>query len=252
MMKRDAERALEHFRTQGVDIRDPFKLFYVDGALPHAVVECALRAFPDRADLDSWEVSRIGDVESKRRSTWTSEYDIPEGARDVVQFMNSALFLRFMSERFDIPKIMPDPYFTGGGLNESLRGDYLDVHIDGNYHDASGLNRRLNAILYLNPEWDTAWGGGFGMYTDGGKTLAHELAPIFNRLVVFETSDTSFHGFPEPLACPEGVSRRSIILYYYTKAQHDASKVQYADPHSAMWVKHGVRDKSFQTARPFT
>ena len=252
MTKQEAERALAHFTNRGIDLTDPFKLFYVDNAFPREVAERAMRAFPASDDLASWEVSKIGDVESKRRSMWRSEYDIPEGVSEVVQFMNSALFLQFMAERFAIPKIMPDPYFTGGGLNESLRGDYLDVHIDGNYHDASGLNRRLNAILYLNPEWDIAWGGGLGMYTDGGKTLVRELTPVFNRLVVFETSDTSFHGFPEPLTCPESVSRRSVILYYYTKAQHDASKVQYADPHSAMWVKHGVRDKNFNSSRPFT
>ena len=48
---------------------------------------------------------------------------------------------------------MPDPYFTGGGLNITERGGLLDVHVDGNYHDASGLNRRLNILIYFNPGW---------------------------------------------------------------------------------------------------
>ena len=52
-----------------------------------------------------------------------------------------------------IKKIIPDPYFTGGGLNVTTKGGLLDVHVDGNYHDATGLNRRLNAILYLNPNY---------------------------------------------------------------------------------------------------
>ena len=64
---------------------------------------------------------------------------------------------------------MPDPYFTGGGLNETAKGGLLDVHIDGNYHDASGLNRRMNAIFFLNPDWNDEWGGQFGLYDSKGE-----------------------------------------------------------------------------------
>ncbi len=58
-----------------------------------------------------------------------------------------------LAELFEIPKLVPDPYFTGGGLNITMPGGLLDVHVDGNYHDATGLNRRMNVILYLNPNW---------------------------------------------------------------------------------------------------
>ena len=36
------------------------------------------------------------------------------------------------------------------------------------------------------------------------------------RVVVFLTTDFSFHGHPHPLTAPEGRVRRSIALYYYT------------------------------------
>jgi len=61
--------------------------------------------------------------------------------------MNSSYFLQAMGERFGIPKVLPDPNFTGGGLNATKPGGLLDVHVDGNYHDAAGLNRRLNALI---------------------------------------------------------------------------------------------------------
>ena len=41
--------------------------------------------------------------------------------------------------------------------------------------------------------------------------------PLWNRAVVFSTTDESYHGHPDPLTSPAGVFRNSIALYYYTK-----------------------------------
>jgi Rps23 Pro-64 3,4-dihydroxylase Tpa1-like proline 4-hydroxylase len=86
-----------------------------------------------------------------------------------VRILNSAPFLQAMSKVMGIQKIIPDPYFTGGGLNVTMRGGLLDVHVDGNYYDATGLNRRLNALVYLNPNWQEEWGGEFGVYDAEGE-----------------------------------------------------------------------------------
>lgn len=40
--------------------------------------------------------------------------------------------------------------------------------------------------------------------------------PIANRAVIFATSETSFHGHPEPMRLPKGTYRKSIALYYYS------------------------------------
>ena len=93
---------------------------------------------------------------------------------------------------------MPDPYFTGGGLNITERGGLLDVHVDGNYHDASSLNRRINILFYFNKRWKK-WGGEFGIYSNNGKKVIKKIPPIFNRLIAFDTHDYSFHGLPNPI-----------------------------------------------------
>lgn len=46
------------------------------------------------------------------------------------------------------------------------------------------------------------------------------VAPIFNRCVVFNTSLKSFHGHPDPLNTPEHVTRKSLAFYYYTREPH--------------------------------
>ena len=46
--------------------------------------------------------------------------------------------------------------------------------------------------------------------------LRKSIAPLFNRLVVFNTTKHSFHGHPKPLNTPPSVTRKSLALYYFT------------------------------------
>jgi hypothetical protein len=46
-----------------------------------------------------------------------------------------------------------------------------------------------------------------------------KAAPLFNRMVVFSTTDFSYHGHPDTLQCPEGMTRKSLALYYYTNGR---------------------------------
>jgi len=57
------------------------------------------------------------------------------------------------------------------------------------------------------------------LWDRGMKAKARSVAPLFNRCVIFNTDATSYHGHPDPLACPERVTRKSIALYYYTASQ---------------------------------
>ena len=230
----------------------PFKHLYCDNFFSTEFANALLDSFPKLDNSDLWDSSNDPEIEVKMRSKWQSEFDIPDTIIDAIRVLNSSLFLKSVSEKFDIPKLMPDPYFTGGGLNVTVSGGLLDVHVDGNYHDASGLNRRINAILYLNPGWQEGWGGEFGLYDETGDNLIKKIAPIHNRLVIFDTNDKSFHGLPDPLNFPEGHARRSIILYYYTKDERPTNQVTVKQPHSALWKKKGVLDKRGNKTRDFS
>ena len=229
---------------------EPFKHAVIDDFFSAAFAQELLSRFPD-VNSEAWDRANDHDIEVKLRTKWTSEFDIPEGLVDAVRIMNSSMMLRAMSDLFGIPKLMPDPYFTGGGLNVTVKGGLLDVHVDGNYHDASGLNRRINAIVYLNPGWQEGWGGEFGLYDSTGDNLIKKIAPLHNRLVVFDTNDYSFHGLPDPLNFPPETNRKSIILYYYTKEPRPASQISVEQPHSALWKKRGLTDKRGNKTRNF-
>ena len=228
----------------------PYKHLVIDNFFDAALADICLKKFPD-LESESWEHANDADIEIKYRTTWKSEFDIPDGIVDAVRILNSSLFLKAMSSRFGIEKIVSDPYFTGGGLNVTKTGGLLDVHVDGNYHDATGLNRRLNALVYLNPTWQPEWGGEFGIYDENGDKCLKEVAPLFNRLVIFDSHDKSFHGLPAPLNFPEGETRKSILLYYYTKEPRPDHQIAVQDPHSALWKKRGLLDKRGNKTREF-
>ena len=220
----------------------PFKYTVIDNFLSANLANEAMNGFPPLSD-PCWEHSKDKGIEVKSRTMWKSEFDIPEHIVDVIRIVNSSLILTAMSDLFEIPKLMPDPYFSGGGLNVSEKNGHLDVHVDGNYHDASGLNRRMNLLIYFNPNWKEDWGGEFGIYTDEGNTLVKAVPPLFNRCVIFDSHDKSFHGLPNPIKFPNDDPRRSIILYYYTKAERPADQTEVREPHSALWRSKGLVDK---------
>jgi hypothetical protein len=231
--------------------KKPFPHIFIDNFFYPKFANDLLESFP-ALDSESWERTNDPEIEVKMRSKWQSEFDIPDNIVDAIRVLNSSLFLKSISKIFNIPKLMPDPYFSGGGLNVTVSGGLLDVHVDGNYHDASGLNRRINAILYLNPGWQKGWGGEFGLYDETGDKLIKKIAPIHNRLVIFDTNDKSFHGLPDPLNFPDGHARRSIILYYYTKDKRPIDQVTVDNPHSALWKKKGGLDKRGNKTRDFS
>lgn len=228
----------------------PFKHLVIDNFFDDHFAKSCMAAFPSTED-PSWEYTNDANIEIKYRTTWKSEFDIPDGLIDAINILNSAQILKSLGDRFGIPKLVPDPYFSGGGLNITKQGGLLDVHVDGNYHDATGLNRRMNIIIYFNPNWQFGWGGEFGLYDENGDRCLKEVEPLFNRMVCFDSHDKSFHGLPNPLNFPEGEDRKSIILYYYTKESRPIEQTVVGEPHSALWKKRGLHDKHGNKTRNF-
>ena len=252
-LKKIAEYCSERILNSKLDteyFKTPFQHIVLDKFLDSNLAEELDKSFPGLDD-PQWQHSNDEGIEIKSRTNWSSEFDIPDGIVDAVRIFNSAPILRAIGNRLNIPKLVPDPYFTGGGLNITPREGLLDVHVDGNYHDATGLNRRVNLLLYLNKGWEPEWGGEFGIYDNSGEDLQKAIPPIFNRCVIFDTHDKSYHGLPNPLNFPDGELRRSIILYYYTYANRKNSDVVVKDPHSALWRSKNFTDKKGKKKRDF-
>jgi hypothetical protein len=93
------------------------------------------------------------------------------------------------------------------------------VHADFNKHPVFNLDRRLNALLYLNKDWKEEYGGHLELWNRDVTRCEAKILPVFNRLAVFGTTDFTFHGHPNPLQCPEGTTRKSLALYYFSNGR---------------------------------
>jgi hypothetical protein len=123
---------------------------------------------------------------------------------------------------FGIPDLVMET--VGGGYHCIEPGGYLKVHTDFTRSPRSNLFRRLNLLVYLNEDWQDP-GGRLELWDGGGPAAV--VTPEFNRTLVFQTSDHSWHGHPTPAAR----WRRSVAAYFFTAAAPDG----YAGDHSTIW-----------------
>lgn len=142
--------------------------------------------------------------------------------RQLYELIASRAFLDWMGEVTGIPDLLFDPAMFGGGTHENLHGQDLDPHVDFNYDEAQQLHRRLNLIVYLNRDWRMEWGGALELHSNPrrpGENQCHAFNPVFNRAVLFETNERSWHGFPKIDLPPEERhrSRKSVSIYLYTR-----------------------------------
>jgi hypothetical protein len=113
---------------------------------------------------------------------------------------------------------VPDPTLEGGGLHQSARVAFLNMHADFTmHHHHKNWHRRINLILYQNPGWKTEWSGAIELWDKSMQHCVTRVPPLLNHALIF---NTTYHGFSEPITCPEGVSRKSLALYYYTIEAH--------------------------------
>ena len=156
-------------------------------------------------------------IEKKRTvQNWTK---FPKSVYSAMTELVSQEFtdhLRFMTGE---EELVADFGLHGGGMHLHQAGDYLNVHLDYDIHPKLNMKRKLNIIIYLNPEWQVSWRGNLGLWshdeeTNQPKELESSIIPIFNRAVLFDTTQNSWHGVTEGIFCPKDQYRKSLALYY--------------------------------------
>ena len=202
----------------------PFPHIVVDDFLDPDVLRKIIDEFP------STEQKRYFDRDQERLKFQFNPQEVSSGlVRNLFAELNSEAFLGFLEEMTGIEGLISDPYFDGGGLHETKRGGHLGIHADFNVHGRLKCERKLNLLVYLNEDWKQEYGGQLELWDREMKDCVVRVAPVFDRAVIFNTALDSFHGHPDPLACPPERSRRSIATYYYAALEDGYSAVPQRD-----------------------
>lgn len=196
-------------------VAEPFPHVVIDNFLPPSVLEPVLAEFPEPRDVE-WD--SFDNAREIKLALSDTERMGPATRRLLAEF-NSQVFVAFLERLTGMSGLVPDPHYVGGGLHQIRTGGFLKVHADFNLHDGLGLDRRLNGLLYLNKDWEEAWGGHLQLWNRDMSSCVHKVLPVFNRFLLFSTTDDANHGHPDPLCCPSDRARRSMALYYYSNGR---------------------------------
>ncbi len=216
------DREMDTLR-QTFEAAKPFPHLTLDGFFDAEILDQVDAEFPEAGNRD-W-------------ITWDNENEIKQTSRGLMDLgpmtqllllqLNSAPFLARIEEITGIKGLVWDPLFHGAGLHESHRGGWLNIHADWTGHPTLPMIRRLNLIIYLNKNWEKDWKGALTLQDPEGAHADVDVEPVFNRAVLFPTTEHTLHGFPDPLQCPANRSRRSISVYYWSADPDEVRKATY-------------------------
>lgn len=218
------------------DSARPFRHVVIDNFLKPEIADALLEQFPGVKD-PSKLLNEFGTPNPKSAISEVRSLAAPYVEMD--DYIQTDEFLNAMSVITGIPDLRYDPWYYGAGTHENFHTAGLDAHYDFNIHPKTAYHRRLNAIVYLNKDWNPDWKGEIAFHTDPWDLKNDQktsVDPVFNRCVVFETTENSWHSVT-PVDLPEDLrhlSRKSFTIYLYTETR---PREETAPEHGTVYVQ---------------
>lgn len=195
-------------------IDTPTRHFFVDDLLPPDVAAAIYNAFPTRGEGFTRQNSM-----RERKSTSKNLCVLPGVLTDITYAFQDPLVIEAIADITGMKWLEPDPKLYAGGLSMMFRGDFLNPHIDNSHNVSRTRYRRLNLLYYCSPGWTLEHGGNFSLWDEGVRKPS-VIVSRFNRLLVMETNNTSWHSvFPVLVDSP----RCCVSNYYFSPQSPDGS-----------------------------
>ena len=222
-LQRDTDKLKNEWNS-----KTPFRYLSFNDFFKADKVEDIYNEYP-KIDNGVWDNTTYINQKNKFQKT---QFENDSVIKKVFEELNSNAFLTWLSEVTGISDLIADKELFGGGLHQSVKGAFLDVHVDYNIHPKTKLHRMLNTLVYMNKDWQEEYEGHLELWDMEKKERIERFSPDFNRLVMFETNQISYHGHPHPLNTPDGVNRKSIATYYYSEDRKEGI----AEEHNTKYV----------------
>lgn len=199
-LEQERIRAASEFREEG---RIPS--FIIEDVLPAEHARTIYEAFPS---VERLVLKRtLGQL--KYVGYQMDAYD-PVLAETIYAFQDTRI-VRAIGAITGLTGLLPDDRLYAGGISLMTQGQYLNPHLD-NSHDIERNNYRvLNLLYYVTPGWQDDDGGHLELWDNGPGKRQRTMYSRFNRLVVMQTDERSWHSVSKVL----GDGRRCCVSNYY-------------------------------------
>lgn len=210
----------------------PYSHLVIDNVFPEHVLTEVVKDFPLPSDA-TWK--RFCDP-SHVKLLSQGDAQLAPSIRHVLAQLRSTEFLTFLEILSGLEGLVADPHT--GGCHQTEPGGFLDVHVDASWNDRLALYTGINLFVYLNENWNDTYGGHLELWDRDAQRCEKRILPAFNRMVIFSSGERTYHGHPLPLACPVGMSRKSLAANFCTSRRPEQ---QAAFRRSAVYRSNGMK-----------
>lgn len=194
---------------------EPFNHVTIDNFILPEYVKKLSEEFPDYND--SRLLIRDNPLENKKSSNVWDFF--PPLTYSMFNYFGRFEFLNLMRDLVDNSSLHFDYGLHGGGWHMHSCGGLNNVHLDYNVHPKLNEQRKLNVIIYLTEDWSSEWNGGLELWSHDSengqpKQMITTIENVYNRAIIFDTTQNSWHGFSKSINCPKGVIRKSLAAYF--------------------------------------
>jgi len=159
----------------------------------------------------------------EKKYTWRDKNNMPRTTQTLFNNLHTDNFINFFSN-FTGYELQEDKSKNWWGIHTFEDGDKLDVHVDAGRHPQNNLKKIITLGIYLSYNWDAKCGGtidfwnGDNSSNNDAKIIDKKISiePLFNRCIIFENNDYSWHGAPEPCICNKNQKRIFLTCSYLT------------------------------------
>jgi len=205
--------------------KEPFDHWVIDNFLEYDHAKALAKEFTNYHDNEWYVYNNPLEVKKTLNNWWK----FPPATYSFMEYLNSDAMISYIENLTGTGGLYPDLGLHGAGWHIHSNGGKLNVHLDYSVHPKLNLQRKYNLIYYLSEDWDTSWGGNLEFWSGNSKkatSFSKQVDCVFNRAVIFDTTQNSWHGFPKKINCPDDQYRKSIAMYYLTEPDEYADSTR--------------------------
>lgn len=165
--------------------------------------------------------------------------------KNLFNALSNPKIIQIFSKLFNINDLEYDSILHGAGIHLQPINGRLNMHLDYEKHPILiNKQRCLNIIIYMNKYWDNKWCGDTQLWDKDMKNCIVKSFPVKNRVLIFKTSEISWHGVPDKIKCPNNIFRKTLAYYYISSITNKS------DINKMGANENGYREKAVFIKRP--